>query len=184
MIENKHRCTELWNSFRRGEETAFRALYELSYPHLYRYGYSLLGDETRVRDALQDVYLSLYTRAGRQQREIERIWVYLFTSLRNRLVDERRRERPYFPLEAVPATTPSIEEEVVNAEDLLHRQRWLQQLLDRLPRRQSEAIQLRYYQELDYPDIAEIMNVNVQVAYNYVSRGLTSLRDQARDGSA
>lgn len=178
MVDIKNRCTELWLSFHQGDEKAFRSMYDLSYPHLFRYGFSLVGDEHQVRDALQEVFISLYTRS-QQQRAIDRIWVYMFTSLRNRLLDYLRRTRIPLPYPPEPArSVPSTEEEVVEAETDQQRQQWLQQQIGSLPRRQSEAIQLRYYQELDYPDIAEIMGVTVQVAYNYVSRGIHSLRNQ------
>jgi len=45
-----------------------------------------------------------------------------------------------------------------------------------LPVRQREALHLRYKVELEYDEVAEVMGVSRQVAYNYVNRGVKGLR--------
>jgi len=54
----------------------------------------------------------------------------------------------------------------------------VQQALASLPTSQREALYLRYFENKSYEEIAEILAVNQQVAYNYVSRGLKRLRQQ------
>jgi RNA polymerase sigma factor (sigma-70 family) len=49
--------------------------------------------------------------------------------------------------------------------------------LNNLSRKQREAIYLRFFEDLGYLEIAEIMNINLQSAKNNVQRGLDSLRD-------
>jgi DNA-directed RNA polymerase specialized sigma24 family protein len=48
--------------------------------------------------------------------------------------------------------------------------------LRRLPRRQQEAIVLRYWLDLSLADTARAMNVPVGTAKSHLSRGLASLR--------
>ena len=70
---------------------------------------------------------------------------------------------------------------MVKAEAEQQRRDWLQHGLGQLPERQREALHLRYHLELDYPDVAEILGVSQQVAYNYVNRGIKTLKKGAED---
>jgi RNA polymerase sigma factor (sigma-70 family) len=53
--------------------------------------------------------------------------------------------------------------------------RWLWDALGRLPARQRAAIILRYYEDLAYGDISEILNCQVATARSLVLRGLRRL---------
>jgi DNA-directed RNA polymerase specialized sigma24 family protein len=48
--------------------------------------------------------------------------------------------------------------------------------INRLPKRQHEAIFLRFYEELSYEDIAAIMNLNYQGARNIIYKSVKALR--------
>ena len=61
-------------------------------------------------------------------------------------------------------------------DDLLQKQK-LQKALDLLSHRQRESIYLRYVQELDYEEVASILEINYQSAKNLVSRTLIKLRE-------
>jgi RNA polymerase sigma factor (sigma-70 family) len=52
----------------------------------------------------------------------------------------------------------------------------LASLLNELPARQKEAIYLRYYEDMEYKQIAEIMNVNYQSVLNLIQKALNKLR--------
>ena len=45
-----------------------------------------------------------------------------------------------------------------------------------MPRRQQAALVLRFYEGLDYPDIAAVLGCAQGTARSAVSRGLTALR--------
>ena len=48
--------------------------------------------------------------------------------------------------------------------------------LDQLPNRQREIIYLKYYLELDYEEICEIMSIQYQVARNQVSSSIKTMK--------
>lgn len=52
----------------------------------------------------------------------------------------------------------------------------LRRSLEQLPARQREIVYLRIYQEMDYPDISEVMGINYQVARNLFHQSVKSLR--------
>ena len=54
----------------------------------------------------------------------------------------------------------------------------LQQALDHLSERQREIIHMKYYQQLEYEEISDIMDLNYQSARNLVNRALSVLRKE------
>lgn len=173
MADISSQTQTLWNDFVSGDPTAFRQLYDFTYDELYRYGHRLAGTRpVAVRDALQEVYLAIWQRRDRQP-PIRNPWLFLLVSLRNKLVDQARGERT---LRLTADTEPSPEDNFLKAETDELRSRWVAARITRLPDRQREALHLRYQMELEYDQLAEVMGVNRQVAYNYVNRGVKSLR--------
>lgn len=173
MAEISSQAQTLWNNFVAGDPAAFRALYDLTYDELYRYGHRLAGSRpAAVRDALQEVYLAIWQRHDRPP-PVRDPWLFLLVSLRNKLIDQARKERT-FTFKAEPE--PSPEDEFLRAETDERRANWVAERIALLPDRQREALHLRYHVELAYEEVAEVMGVNRQVAYNYVNRGVKSLR--------
>src|SRR5690606_31778216 len=54
----------------------------------------------------------------------------------------------------------------------------LQAQLAALPRREREAIYLRYYENLEVHEIAEIMAINRQSVSNFLQKALTRIRSR------
>lgn len=177
MTDIKSLCKRSWEAFEGGDESAFRSLYELTYDELYRYACRISGPTIPVRDVLQEMYVSMWSRRGRQP-PVKDPWVFLLVTLRNKVVDEVRKKRQ---LRITPPAESSVETAYVEGEALALRTVWLETALAQLPERQREAIHLRYRVELEYPAIAEVMGVGQQVAYNYVNRGVKQLRKVAAD---
>ena len=50
------------------------------------------------------------------------------------------------------------------------------QALDQLSNRQKEIIYLKFYQELNYDEVSEIMNINYQAARNLLYQSIKSLK--------
>lgn len=173
MAELKEQSNLIWQSFVSGNESAFRSLYDHTYPDLYRYGYKLFPDSQGVRDLIQETYLSLW-RQRERGNEVRDVWVYLLVSFRNRLIDLKRKDKR----RDIPtiASVESPEVEWLAQENEEYRNQWLKQQLAELPERQREAIRLRYRANMDYPEIAKMLGVSIQVVYNYVNRGIKTIR--------
>jgi RNA polymerase sigma factor (sigma-70 family) len=152
------------------------------YGALYDYGMKLTRyDDDLTKDCIQDVFAAFWHRRDHWP-DIESVRSYLLVGLRNRITDAYRRQQRFVPLLSFPDSddpetvqpfqfTPPDEAET----DAPARQ--LATALDKLPRRQREAIFLRYFQEMPYPDVARVMGVKERTAYNLVHEGLQHLRD-------
>ncbi|MEM1358762.1 MAG: sigma-70 family RNA polymerase sigma factor [Bacteroidota bacterium] len=172
-MDTKRHAQHLWQRYLAdGDSVVFRDLYDLTYDHLFRYGHRINRDAPAVRDALQEVYLAIWQRRDRVP-PVRDPWVFLLVSLRNRIIDEARRKR-IIAVEHSPTASP--EEALLAVETEAMRNHWLGQQLDKLPERQREALHLRYHLELDYSEVADVLGVSQQVAYNYVNRGVKALK--------
>jgi len=175
-VDAKRQAKQYWDSFRAGNPAAFRELYELTYDDLFRYARRLSPDAA-VRDALQDVYLAIWQRRDHEP-PVRDPWVFLLVSLRNKIIDQARKERK---LAVTHPAEPSPEDELLSAEYDALRGEWLRGRLNELPERQREALHLRYHLDLGYPDVAKVLGVSQQVAYNYVNRGIKALKKQVEN---
>ena len=74
--------------------------------------------------------------------------------------------------------TEYIELEIVDKERQTQTSITLKQLLEKLPKRQHEAIYLRFYHNFSYEIIASMMNMNYQSVLNLMQRALKSIRKE------
>jgi len=81
-------------------------------------------------------------------------------------------ESEYYDFDA----TLSIEDSTIEGENIQHVQERLQQKLNQLSPRQREAIFLKFYEGLNYDEIAEVMDISVKGSYKLMARALDSLR--------
>jgi RNA polymerase sigma factor (sigma-70 family) len=177
--------TSDWDRFRQGDDQAFEALYRANYALLLRYGRSLVHDDQRVKDCIQDLFLNLH-RYRTRLRECQSPRLYLIGSLRRLLQGSFRHEpdRAVLDSDAIAWGIEIDTEQLLVAHELSEQLRTeLQQALAALPARQREALHLRYFVGLPPDEVAHLMQVSLQTAHNFVHRGLTALRAQMRTAS-
>jgi RNA polymerase sigma-70 factor (sigma-E family) len=145
-----------------GFDLAFPGLYALA----YRVAYRILGDRGDAEDVAQDTLARAAVRWSRLQDRPEG-WITRVAS--NLAIDRyRRRKRPVTPL-----TGP-----VGIVDPYLGERGDLVRALRRLPRRQREAVVLRYLADLSEGQVALEMGCSVGAVKSHGARGLSSLRRQ------
>ena len=171
-----------WKNFLncQNESEAFANIYNLSVNDLLSYGISLGFDEDTCRDAVHDVFYKMY-KDKNKLAHVKDAKSYLFRSLRNRLINIYNKTSRISPFtdEEIPFTTNvTILDTLISNEDSEKLKQTVSELLDELTPRQREAIYLRYMQEMDYEDIAELLNMNSNSARRLVHRGVKVLREK------
>ncbi|MFL9485677.1 RNA polymerase sigma factor [Chitinophagaceae bacterium LWZ2-11] len=171
---NEH---EWWHEFKQGDVNAYRQLYEKFAPQLYNYGTKFTKDITIVEDAIQDLFYTLWTSRERISQPPS-VRNYLFKSLRtgiykklnksNLFVNEEDASDFHFEL--------AIDETLAQREHLLQIKKQVEQALSSLTSRQREIIYYRFYQNLGFDEIADIMNMQVRATYKLTARALETLR--------
>ncbi len=166
----------LWQAFREGSEDAYAALYQQYVGLLYSYGCRICGDEDLVKDCLQDLFLTLW-RTRQQLGVTDSIKYYLFRSLRRQIA--RKRNRPENQLLDQNDTLPadySAEEEFIVREESDLRHKTLEAALSHLSERQREAIFLRFYQNMEFEEIAGILEITPRAVYKLIYRAIDTLQ--------
>jgi RNA polymerase sigma factor (sigma-70 family) len=165
----------------KGDNQAFGMVYDAYAGQLLAYGESLGFDKETVKDALQDIFCNIYTHRERF-REIKNLQAYLFRSLKNTLLNMAQQKGNHSVdislYEGVFHTNVTVLDELIDAEERLRVEQKLNRYLDCLTGRQREAIYLRYIQELDYENIAEIMNLTPHATRKLVSRAIIRMRNE------
>ncbi len=172
---------ELWIAFQQGEEEAYTILYKRHIKAMYRYGMSLIPvSEAFVLDCIHDVFTEIWIKRERLTIP-DNVRHYLLRSLKNRILHLlKRKERPSQPLSQDDFDDlwpePSAEEIFLEKESSANNEALVRKLIIQLPHRQQEALRLRFVENLDYGQIADMLSVNRQSAQNLVFRAVDKLR--------
>lgn len=168
-----------WDDFRQGDRSAFAQIYFAHYESLLNYGQRFGLYPELVEDTIQDLFVELW-----QYRETisatTSIRFYLLRALRNQL--SKHRQGPVFTdfdEHQHPFTVEfSMEQKWIDSSDEQRQGVALQQALNALTTRQREVLYLRFFNDLDYPQIATVMNLSYQATRNQVYLALKALREQ------
>jgi RNA polymerase sigma factor (sigma-70 family) len=171
--------SEWWPLLVQGNKQAFSELFLAYHDDLFRYGTRLLRDQETVNDCIQNLFLKIWKNRNNLQ-PVKDIKPYLFRSLRNHIIDilELKRQdlsidsdiEDYFTVEF------STEDFLITSQTEKENHEVVISLLNQLTQRQRHAIYLRYFEDLEFEKIAQIMNMNVQSVRNLISRGLLVMR--------
>ena len=140
-------------------------------PALLRLAYTLTGNRSDAEDVVQDALSRALPRWPRiasmddADAYVRRMVVNAHTSWWRRF---RRRESP---VEAIPDGPTA---EAVGVEPDERRRIWL--ACQALPEAQRTAVVLRYYEQLEYAEIAALTGVREGSVRSRVSRGIAALR--------
>ena len=166
----------------RGSELGLDDVVRTHLPGLLRYATVLTGDPHQAADVVQEVLLRAHSR-WRRIALVDRPELYLRRMVTNEHLSWRRRwhvrtVRPSSDetLAACAAVIGDHAQQVVEADDLWRR-------LDELSPRQRAVLVLRYYEDLDDAEIAEILHTSRATVRSHVSHALAALRAQAHPTS-
>lgn len=142
-----------------GFEDRFEALHLIA----YRTAYPVLGERGDSQDVAQEAMARAYVRWGKIHTYAA-AWVSRVAL--NLALDRVRKRRP------VAEAKDSAHEDAFIAERLD-----LQRVLRDLPKRQREAVVLRYIADQSEADVAKAMDVSIGSVKTHASRGLAALRE-------
>jgi RNA polymerase sigma-70 factor (ECF subfamily) len=146
-------------------DAAFEVLFYQVYPRAVRMAARIVADSATAEDVAAEAMARAYARWSHVHRLAHpEAWVLRVTA--NLAIDHARRGRPSLPSEAVQ---PGPEEATTLRLALI-------QALARLPRRQREAIALRYLTGWSEAEIAEALQVSPGTVKTSVHRGMKKLR--------
>jgi RNA polymerase sigma factor (sigma-70 family) len=172
----------LFQEFKKGNDNAFSFFYRFFINDLYAYGIGLGAESETVKDVIQDVFLKIYDDR-KDFYSIEHLKYSLLKSVKNRLYDIYKSKaystsvNTYDEVMNFSLNTTVLDDIIEEEERIITEQR-IDKLLSVLTGKQKEIIYLRFMQELEYPEIAKILNISVNAARKLLSRSLSRLRGE------
>jgi RNA polymerase sigma-70 factor (sigma-E family) len=146
-------------------------LHRAEYRNLVRLARLLLDDVGASEEVVQDAFVALQLR-WRTIREPDRAAAWLRSAVLNGARSQLRRRQVRERLSPRPGPDGGpADREALAADE--HRR--VVQALRQLPRRQQEALVLRFYMELNERETAEAMGVSAGSVKTHVHRGLAAL---------
>lgn len=172
---------EIWKSFKSGEKDAFDAIYQKYAKVLYNYGCKMINDKTLVLDSIHDLFLDLW-RLRDTISTPDSIKFYLIKSLRNLMIKQNNKsnfnfenDNEMFEFKLPPVL--DIETEIIAEEKDSELKERLQRAYLQLSPYQKEVLNLRFYEDFSYEEIAKILSINEQSVRNLIYRAINKLRE-------
>ena len=171
-----------------GDERAFKAFFDEYFPRVYRFALPRLN---RDADLAKDVVQGTLIKAVRGLagfRGDAALFTWLCQICRREIVDHLRRQRRHSAqvvliddspevravlesIEAPPTSEPTF------AQDAAELQRIVHAVLDRLPARYGEALELKYIEGRSVEEIGERLGIGHTAAQSLLARARVAFRD-------
>jgi len=169
----------------RGDQSAFSALYDRLSRPLYSLALRMLGDAGDAQDALQDVFLQIWSRAATYNPEQSTVFSWTVLLTRSRVIDRLRARKQR--LRVVASATGDEDADVADAStmesaadtaDKNDEAARVRSVLNNLPSEQREAIELAFFGHLTHHEIAARLGEPLGTIKARIRRGLLKLRER------
>lgn len=169
----------LWQEFTEGNELAYEGIYHKYVSGLYKYAYMVVKDQSLAEDVIHDVFTDLWSNRKRLGK-IRSVRLYLFSSIKRRSLRKLKKERLFTSDLATDepsfGITPSFLDELIDVEHKDSLTEDIKKCIAGLSNRQREIIYLRFYQNMSYADIAQLLQLDQKYVYNLASKAFGVLR--------
>jgi len=170
----------LWKELRNGNKQALSLIFNRFYDSLYGYGYRIIPEDDRIKDAIQEVFFQLW-KYRKNLADVRSVRAYLLMSLRHQLFNDRavqqRRDKMNMEYASEEFDIHINYEKWLEILELEKRQKSkLKEAVKELSPRQREVIYLKYYEGLSTEELSKIMDVRTQSVYNLLVHAIKGLR--------
>ena len=152
----------------------FEEIVSQHYEPLYKFAFSLTGNEADASDLTQETFY-IWATKGHQLRERSKVKSWLFTTLHREFLNKRKRAVRFPDVELIdgdaelPAFTPELETKL-DATRVV-------ELLGQVTDPYRVAVSLFYLEDYSYKEIAVILAVPVGTVRSRISRGIGQLQE-------
>ena len=161
-----------------GSQAALAEVYQRTSAKLFGICLRILGDRSEAEDALQDIYINVWRKAGSFDPARASPITWLAALARNRSIDRRRAggKRETASVEEaseIPDGSADALTLLTTAEDSNR----IAACLHELEERQNGAIRAAFFDGLSYPELAVRWAVPLGTMKSWIRRGLLRLKD-------
>ncbi len=170
---------KLWRRLREGDQKALKEVYDLYAGNLANYAKKFTHNTELIEDSIHDLFVSIWQKKENLS-DTDSIIKYLCVSLRRELIRRVKQSMRVTSFDYSENTdvyfSLTIEDLIVQDENDQAKQLKLKEAFKELSSRQREAIFLKYYKEMSYEQICEVMDINYQSVRNLISKGIIDLK--------
>jgi RNA polymerase sigma factor (sigma-70 family) len=175
---------ETWRLFAAGSHDALNDIYKQHYLGLINYGIKLTDDRPYANDCIVEMLLGLWEKRDKLP-EVENVRSYLLTCLRTVIFQKIRSEKIGEVKETYAQSLSEkndlpYEDYITKLQsDSIIKAR-LSKSLNKLTDRQKELLAYRFFEDLDYDEIALKCGISKRTAYNIVYDALKILKEDLK----
>lgn len=175
MIDHSSDIT-LWNQFLQHDEQAFGALFSRHYEALIQFGSKICRDDFLLEDAIQELFAELWQQ--KKQQSVISVKAYLLKALKYKLLRKMQQQNKFVWQEDINTYgfEWSYDNSLILREETAEKKRLLESALAQLTDRQKEIIYLRFFQNMSYEEVSDILQINYQAARNLLYQSIKKLR--------
>jgi RNA polymerase sigma factor (sigma-70 family) len=176
------RLQEAWSNFKGGDFASLGVLFEIYYKELFYYGIKIVALPELVKDTIQDLFADVWERRDKMI-SVNNFKAYLIISLRRELVRRITRIRKESLTDELVTLQFffSPEDFLISDEESRNHSRLLAQSMKELTDRQREVILLRFFHNLEFQEIGQVLEMNIQSVRNLLFRSLEKIRKDMSD---
>lgn len=161
---------------KKGDKDAFGDLYKLFLNRIYRFVYYLVGgDEFLAEDITQSTFLKAWNWLPKFSLSRGTFQSFLFTVARNTVIDNQRKKKE-FSLEIQDSDVLRSNEDLEEIVSKVEEAQEVQKALSQLSTFDRQIVILRYFEELSFREISQVVNKREGAIRVRVHRILGQLR--------
>ncbi len=173
---------DVWSNFKSGDFASLGILFEAYYQELFYYGIKIVAMPDLVKDTIQDLFADVWERR-KNMVSVGNIKAYLIISLRRELIHQlkKNRKESLTNADSTLQFSFSAEDFLISAEENRNHSKLLAQSMEGLTDRQREVILLRFFHGLEFSEISQVLDMNIQSVRNLLFRSLDKIRKDMFD---
>lgn len=178
MQDDREKLQEALIAVSAGDRIALKTVYDLTSAKLYGTIVRIVRSRERSEDLLQDVFVKVWTRAGRYDAAKGSPITWLCTLARNAALNDARRVGRANEVtgDALPDMS---DDELIPADDwLCHMEdcEALRRCLQELQRDHRRSIRMAFFEGYSYSQLADKVAVPLGTMKSWIRRGLSALK--------
>jgi len=152
---------------------AFEAIYKRYWKRLYDFAYTKTHDADTAAEVVQELFVALWER--RRSLQISHLQSYLFTSVRNRVIDHFK-DKAFTPLDSVDPLSepdyPLFHDELEQA---------MQQAVEQLPEKTRKIFVLSRFEGNTVKQIASLLAMPERTVEYHITQAMRTLKTLLKD---
>lgn len=173
-------ANELTDQLRAGNKDALFSMMSHYYNDLFRYGIKFTADKDLTKDIIGQFFLHIWDHRNKFFAA-ENVKCYLIVSFKRFMINYLKKisRQLEIPVSEQSFMEYSYEEYIVACEEKEGVKSLLSQIIQTLPGRQKQLVQLRFYEQLSFEEISERTSLSVRTVYNKLHEALKRIRAHA-----